>query len=285
MMHPLVFPGFDPVALRLGPFAIRWYALAYITALLLGWRLLRRLVRESPPVATALQVDDFLSWATLGVVLGGRLGYVLFYQPGYYFSHPAMIFAVWDGGMSFHGGLVGVTVAIVWFCRRNGMDILGFADRIAVTVPIGLGLGRVANFINGELWGRVAPVWWPLTMIYPQAALIYPKDGLAPRFPSELYEALLEGLILFVVMYRLSRRAELRLRPGFLTGSFLVGYAIARIIGECFREPDPFLGFLAFGATMGQLLSLPLLPIGAWLILRSRGRAVVPVKAPAGKAA
>lgn len=270
MMSVLVFPNFNPVAVHLGPFSIRWYALAYIAALLLAWRLLHRLVREIPTVATPVQVDDFLSWATLGVVLGGRLGYVLFYQPGYYFTHPLMIAAVWDGGMSFHGGLIGVAVAIAWFCHHNGIATLGFADRVAVTAPIGLFLGRIANFINGELWGRPAPKWWPLAMIYPRA-------GPIPRYPSELYEALLEGVVLFIVMYRLSRREKLRRRAGFLTGGFLVGYAIARIIGECFRQPDWFLRYLFFLApdhilpvTMGQLLSAPLIPIGAWLIARSR---------------
>ncbi|HWA79591.1 MAG TPA: prolipoprotein diacylglyceryl transferase [Acetobacteraceae bacterium] len=267
MMSVLVFPNFNPVAVHLGPFAIRWYALAYIAALLLGWRLLSRLVRETPKVATALEVDDFLSWATLGVVLGGRLGYVLFYQPAYYFTHPLMIAAVWDGGMSFHGGLIGVVVAIIWFCRRNGIAVLGFADRIAVTVPIGLFLGRIANFINGELWGRPAPRWWPL-------AVIYPRAGPIPRFPSELYEALLEGAALFLVLYWLSRREAWRVRGGFLTGSFLLGYAIARITGEFFRQPDWFLGYLLFGITMGQLLSLPLIPIGIWLIATSRRRLV-----------
>ncbi len=280
-MKPLVFPDFNPVAVRLGPFAIRWYALAYIAGLVLGWRLLRRLVRESPLVATPLQVDDFLSWATLGVVIGGRLGYVLFYQPGYYVTHPSMIFAVWDGGMSFHGGMIGVAVAIWWYCRRQGMDTLGFADRLAVVVPIGLGLGRVANFINGELFGRVAPSWWPGAMIFPRAAVVFPKYGLAPRFPSELYEAFLEGVVLLIVLYSLSRNAALRSRPGFLTGCFLIGYAITRITGEFFREPDPFYGYLIFGLTMGQLLSLPLLPIGGFLIRHSRGRAVEPLKAGA----
>ncbi|HUC18441.1 MAG TPA: prolipoprotein diacylglyceryl transferase [Acetobacteraceae bacterium] len=268
MMSVLVFPNFNPVAVHLGPFAIRWYALAYIVALLLGWRLLSRLVREAPEVATGLEVDDFLSWATLGIVLGGRLGYVLFYQPGYYFTHPLMIAAVWDGGMSFHGGLIGVVTAIIWFCIRNGIAVLGFADRIAVTVPIGLFLGRIANFINGELWGRPAPRWWPL-------AVIYPRAGPAPRFPSELYEALLEGAVLFIVLYWLSRREAHRARGGFLTGSFLLGYAIARIIGEFFRQPDWFLGYLLFGITMGQLLSLPLIPIGAWLVATSRRRPVL----------
>ncbi|MGH7101581.1 MAG: prolipoprotein diacylglyceryl transferase [Acetobacteraceae bacterium] len=277
-MKPLVFPDFNPIAVQLGPFAIRWYALAYIAALLLGWRLLRRLVREPPIVATPLQVDDFLTWATLGVVIGGRLGYVLFYQPGYYFTHLPMIFAVWDGGMSFHGGMIGTAVAICWYCRRQGMNVLGFADRLAVAVPIGLGLGRVANFINGELYGRVAPSWWPGAMIFPRAAVIFPKYGLAPRFPSELYEAFLEGVVLLIVMYSLSRRAGLRMRPGFLTGCFLIGYAIARFTCEFFREPDPFYGYLLFGLTMGQWLSLPLVPIGGWLIWHSRDRELEPLK-------
>lgn len=277
-MKPLVFPGFNPVAVRLGPFAIHWYALAYIVGILLGWRLLRRLVREAPIVATHLQVDDFLSWATLGIVIGGRVGYVLFYQPSYYFTHLPMIFAVWDGGMSFHGGMIGTAVVIWWYCRSQGMDMLGFADRLAVAVPIGLGLGRVANFINGELFGRVAPPWWPGAMIFPRAALVFPKYGLAPRFPSELYEAFLEGVVLLIVLYALSRKAELRARPGFLTGCFLVGYAIARITCEFFREPDPFYGYLLLGLTMGQWLSLPLLPLGGWLIGRSRARTVEPLK-------
>lgn len=278
-MKPLYFPDFNPVAIRLGPFAIRWYALAYIAALLLAWWLLRRLVRERPEVATTLQVDDFLTWATLGVVIGGRLGYVLFYQPGYYFTHPQMILAVWDGGMSFHGGLIGVAVAITWFCCRNKLHPLRFADRVAVTAPIGLGLGRIANFINGELFGRVAPSWWPFAMIYPKARVMYPAEGLAPRFPSELYEAFLEGLVLFIVMYVLSRSERRREKWGFLTGSFLLGYGIARIIGEMFREPDPFLGFLFFGATMGQILSLPLVVLGIWLIVRSHPHEAKPARA------
>ncbi|HKM62009.1 MAG TPA: prolipoprotein diacylglyceryl transferase, partial [Acidisphaera sp.] len=161
MIPVLVFPQFDPVIVQLGPFGIRWYAVAYITALVLGWRLVRRLTQRTPVVATPVQVDDFLTWATLGVVLGGRLGYVLFYQPGHFFAHPGQIFAVWQGGMSFHGGALGVTIAILLFCRHNHINILGFADRIAVVTPMGLGLGRIANFINGELWGRPAPEWLP----------------------------------------------------------------------------------------------------------------------------
>jgi phosphatidylglycerol:prolipoprotein diacylglycerol transferase len=263
MMPVLLFPQFDPVIVQIGPFGIRWYALAYIAGIVLGWRLLRRLVQQTPVVATTLQADDFLTWATLGVVLGGRLGYVLFYQPAVYLAHPQLIFAVWEGGMSFHGGALGVTVAIIWFCRRNKIPLLGFADRLAVCVPIGLGLGRVANFINGELWGRPAPAWLPWAMIFPAA-------GPEPRHPSQIYQALLEGLVLFVVMFVLSRRESLRARFGWLTGAFLIGYGLARITGEFFRQPDAFLGFLAFGTTMGQLLSVPMVIAGIWLILRTR---------------
>ena len=190
MIPVLLFPQFDPVIVQIGPFGIRWYALAYIAGLVLGWRLLRRLVqlrrrwrRRSRPTTSS-------PGRRSGVVLGGRLGYVLFYQPGVYLAHPAMIFAVWEGGMSFHGGALGVAVAIVWFCRRNRIPLLGFADRVAVCVPIGLGLGRVANFINGELWGRPAPDWLPW-------AMIFPNGGPEPRHPSQLYQALLEGLVLF----------------------------------------------------------------------------------------
>jgi phosphatidylglycerol:prolipoprotein diacylglycerol transferase len=263
MIPVLLFPAFNPVIVQIGPFGIRWYALAYIVGLLLGWRLMRRLVQQTPVVATALQVDDFLTWATLGVVLGGRLGYVLFYQPSVYFAHPLQIFEVWHGGMSFHGGAIGVAVAITWFCYRNGIKLLAFADRVAVCAPIGLGLGRIANFINGELWGRPAPDWLPW-------AMIFPTGGPIPRHPSEIYEALLEGLLLFCVMFTLSRWESIRARAGMLTGVFVLGYGIARITGEFFREPDAFLGFLPFGATMGQVLCIPMLFLGVWLILRAR---------------
>jgi phosphatidylglycerol:prolipoprotein diacylglycerol transferase len=263
MIPVLLFPQFDPVIVQLGPLSIRWYALAYIASLVIGWRLVRRFAQIPPVVATPLQVDDFLTWATLGVVLGGRLGYVLFYQPAVYLEHPAMILAVWEGGMSFHGGMLGVAVAIIIFCRRNAIPLLGFADRISIVAPIGLGLGRCANFINGELWGRPAPDWLPWAMIFPRA-------GMEPRHPSQLYEALMEGVILFTVMFVLSRREGLRTRFGLLTGIFLCGYAIARITGEYFREPDAFLGFLAFGATMGQILSIPMFLAGLWLAVRAR---------------
>ena len=256
----MTFPQIDPVIVQIGPFGIRWYAMAYIAGLVLGWRLMRKLVTQPPAVATPLQVDDFLTWATLGVVLGGRLGYVLFYQPSAFIAEPLRILQVWTGGMSFHGGMLGVVIATILFCRRQSIPLLGFADRIAVVAPIGLCFGRIANFINGELWGRVAPdVPW---------AIVFPYGGPLPRHPSQIYQAVLEGVVLFVLLFALSRRDAIRARAGMLTGIFLTGYGLARIIGEFFREPDSFLGFLAFGATMGQLLSIPMVLAGIWLIRR-----------------
>ena len=270
MSQPLLFPDFDPVLVRLGPIAIRWYALAYITSLVLGWRLVRRLAGRAPQVASLLQVDDFLTWATLGVVLGGRLGYVLFYQPDRFLAHPLQIVAVWGGGMSFHGGMLGVTVAIVAYCRRQRIPVLGFADRIAVAAPIGRGRGRGAPFINGGVWGRVAPDWLPWRMIFPTDPLQL------PRHPSQLYQALLEGVLLFTVMILLARQTSLRARFGWLTGAFLAGYACCRITGEFFREPDAFLGFLWGGLSMGQLLSLPMLAAGLLLMRRARTPMALP---------
>lgn len=266
-----LFPD-QTVLLRVGPLSIRWYALAYIGSLVLGWQIMRRLVRLSPPVATAVQTDDFLTWATLGVVLGGRLGYVLFYQPTEFLAHPLQIFAVWEGGMSFHGGALGVVVALALFCRQQSIPLLGFADRIAIVTPIGLGLGRIANFVNGELWGRPAPDWWP-------GAMVFPRAGPELRYPSQLYQASMEGLVLFLLLWALSRREAVRERFGLLCGVFLVGYAIARSIGEVFREPDRFLGFLSsvVPITMGQALSIPMVVAGLWLIARARPRpSVVP---------
>jgi phosphatidylglycerol:prolipoprotein diacylglycerol transferase len=258
--HVLMWPHFSPILVRIGPIAIHYYALAYIVALLIGWQVVRRLASLVPVAATGLQVDDFLTWATLGIILGGRLGYVILYQPWFFLTHPLRIVAVWDGGMSFHGGCIGVTVAIIWFCRREHINILRFADRIAVAVPIGLFLGRIANFINGELWGRAAAAWFPYPMIYPQSG----SD--VPRYPSELIEAFLEGIVLFIVLLAACRSQRLRQASGALTGIFIAGYGAARITGEFFREPDWFLGFLPFGATMGQLLSLPMVAAGAGLI-------------------
>ena len=264
MNHVYIWPHLDPILVKFGPFAVHYYALAYITALILGWRLMRRLVREKPAVATHEQVDDFLSWATLGVVLGGRIGYILFYQPVYFLDHLNRTYAVWDGGMSFHGGMIGVAVAILIYCHRQGLDPWRFADRVAVPVPIGLFLGRIANFINGELWGRPAPAWFPFRMIYPQSG----SD--VPRYPSELIEATLEGLVLFVVLFSASRSERIRSQPGYLAGMFVFGYGIARTTAECFRQPDWFLGYLMFGLTMGQLLSIPMIALGAVMIWRAK---------------
>ncbi len=258
----MTFPQIDPVIVQIGPFGIRWYAMAYIAGLVLGWRLMRRLVVRTPAVAEPLQVDDFLTWATLGVVLGGRLGYVFFYQPSAFLADPIRIVQVWTGGMSFHGGMLGVSIATFWFCRRNGIKLLAFADRLAVVTPIGLCFGRIANFVNGELWGRPAPDWVPW-------AMTFPTGGDVLRHPSQLYQALLEGVLLFVVLFVLSRREAMRARAGLLTGVFLTGYGLARITGEFFREPDAFLGFLPGGITMGQLLSIPMVLGGVWLIRRS----------------
>ncbi|WP_198377801.1 prolipoprotein diacylglyceryl transferase [Neoroseomonas rubea] len=265
MMFAIPFPVIDPVLVEIGPFAIRWYALAYIAGILLGWRLARVLVRRTPEVATAEQVDDFVTWVTLGIILGGRLGYVLFYRPGYYVTAPWEALYVWQGGMSFHGGALGVIVACWLFARRNGIDWVAFADRIVCVVPIGLCLGRLANFINGELWGRVTDVPW---------AMVFPTGGPDPRHPSQLYQAFLEGACLFALLMWLARSEWVRARPGILSGAFLVGYGVARIIGEVFRQPDAHLGFLFAGATMGQLLSVPMILVGAWLIQRGRARDV-----------
>ena len=255
------------VLLQIGPFALRWYALAYIAGLLAGWRLLRALVYRTPAVATDRQADDYLTWAVLGVVLGGRLGYVFFYQPSRFLADPIQILYVWQGGMAFHGGMLGVAIATIIFCRREKIALWGFADRIAVVAPVGLGLGRIANFINGELWGRPAPEWLPWAMRFQSTG-----GGPILRHPSQLYQAALEGLILFAVMWIAASSEKLRARFGFLTGLFLAGYAIARITGEFFREPDAFLGYLYQGATMGQLLSLPMLLAGIGLMLWSRRR-------------
>ena len=257
----MTFPQIDPV-IQIGPFGIRWYAMAYIAGLVLGWRMMRRLVVRTPAVAQPLQVDDFLTWATLGVVLGGRLGYVFFYQPSAFLADPIRIVQVWTGGMSFHGGMLGVSIATFWFCRRNGIKLLPFADRLAVVTPIGLCFGRLANFVNGELWGRPAPDWVPW-------AMVFPTGGDIPRHPSQFYQALLEGVVLFAVLFVLSRREAMLARAGMLTGVFLTGYGLARITGEFFREPDAFLGFLPGGITMGQLLSIPMVLAGVWLIRRS----------------
>ena len=264
-MFAFAFPPLDPVAVSLGPVIIRWYALAYLAGFVLGWRYCLYLARRNPKGPTPQQYDDFLTWAVLGTVLGGRLGYILFYQPEYYFSHPLEMLQVWHGGMSFHGGMLGVTGAALLFTRRRHIGFFAFTDVLACVTPIGLGLGRLANFVNGELYGRATDVPW---------AIVFPRGGDAPRHPSQIYEALLEGLVLLVIMWGLSRREKWRARPGFLSGSFLFLYGVFRFGLEFFREPDVQLGFLWFGATMGQYLCVPMILFGLYLLMRSERRAV-----------
>ncbi|GBD42366.1 Prolipoprotein diacylglyceryl transferase [bacterium HR39] len=263
-LFAIPFPAFDPVAIRLGPLAIRWYALAYLAGLVLGWLLAKRLVRRPGWSLTPEFVDDFLFHATLGVVLGGRLGYVLFYNLPYYVEHPLEVFMVWRGGMSFHGGLLGVAVAALWAARRWRVPAIEVFDLAAAVAPLGLFFGRIANFVNGELWGRPTDVPW---------AVVFPNAGDVPRHPSQLYEAALEGLVLFAVVQALAWRIDGSKARGLLSGIFLTGYALARIFVEFFREPDPQLGYLLGFLTMGQILSLPLLVAGVLLIRHARGGA------------
>ena len=260
MSEPIPFPDFDPVALQIGPFAIRWYALAYISGLLLGWAYIAWLMRRPPKVMSRDDLGDFLTWAVVGVIVGGRLGYVTMYKPAYFLFHPLETLFVWQGGMSFHGGLLGVAVAIVLFARRRELARLPVADLIACAAPIGLLLGRIANFINGELFGRPTDAPW---------AVVFPGGGAQGRHPSQLYEAALEGLVLFALLFALARFTRARGQPGLLTGVFLAGYGTARMAVEIFRQPDAHLGFLALGTTMGQLLSIPLVLAGLYLIWRA----------------
>jgi phosphatidylglycerol---prolipoprotein diacylglyceryl transferase len=265
-MLTIPYPAIDPVLIEIGPFAIRWYALAYIAGLLLGWRYCVSLARRPPPVLEPAALDDFLVWVTLGVVLGGRIGYVLFYNLDYYLQHPVEALKIWSGGMSFHGGAVGVVVALFLFTRLRKIDFLRLGDMLVCAVPIGLFLGRLANFVNGELYGRPTDVPW---------AMVFPTDlPQLPRHPSQLYEAALEGVLLFLILFVLQRFTRAREGRGYLSGVFLVGYAIARIAAEFFREPDRQLGYLLGVLTMGQLLSIPVFVFGVWLIRRSRREAV-----------
>ena len=262
------FPNIDPVAFSIGPFAVRWYALAYIAGLLFAIWYAKRLVAtpalwaDRKPTATPAQVDDLFIWIALGVILGGRLGYVLFYNPLHFLANPLDIFRMWEGGMSFHGGFLGVVVALLVYGRRHGMTLDRLLDLGAAATPVGLGLGRLANFINGELYGRSGDVPW---------AMIFPNDPQQiPRHPSQLYEGLLEGLVLFVIIRIATHRFQALSHPGRASGLFALGYGLSRIIVEFFREPDAQLGYFFGFITMGMILSLPLVAIGIWLLMRSR---------------
>lgn len=258
MFLSLTFPMIDPVLISVGPFAIRWYALSYIAGIFLGITYLQYLNKRTTPVFTPKALDDLLLYVVIGIMLGGRLGYVLFYNFGYYSTHPLEIVQLWHGGMSFHGGFLGVVLAVYLLCRKHQLPALKVADLIACVAPIGLMFGRIANFINGELYGRVTDVPW---------GVVFPNGGLLPRHPSQLYESALEGLVLFLLLSFLVLCTRARQKQGLLLGIFLVGYAVARMAVENFREPDQQIGFLMGSLTMGQLLSIPMLIIGSIFIL------------------
>ena len=265
----IAYPNVDPVIVQFGPFAVRWYAVAYIVGLLFASWYMKRLVGNprlwggQKPSMTAPQVDDFFIWSVLGVVLGGRLGYVLFYKPMEYLAHPLNIFKIWEGGMSFHGGFLGVILAMALFAHRHKLRWLAVTDFIAPLVPLGLAAGRLGNFINGELWGRATDLPWG--MVFPQAG-----DGIA-RHHSQLYQFAGEGLLLFLILWLYSSKP----RPmGAISGVFLIGYGSFRFLAEFAREPDSFLGLLGLGLSMGQWLSLPMVVAGVgmlrWALQQSR---------------
>jgi phosphatidylglycerol:prolipoprotein diacylglycerol transferase len=262
----IAFPVFDPVAIALGPIVIRWYALAYIGGIVLGWIYARALIKSTklwggPSPISLLDFDDFILWVTIGIIVGGRTGYVLFYNLDFFIAHPAEIFELWKGGMSFHGGFMGCVFAVFLFCWKRGLSVLSLGDITCAVGPIGLLLGRLANFINSELWGRHADASVPW-------AMVFPNGGPLPRHPSQLYEASLEGIGLFLILALMIRAGALK-RPGLILGAFIFFYALARITGEFFREPDPQLGFLWGGLTMGMLLSVPMIFVGLVLMVRA----------------
>ena len=261
------FPAIDPVALEIGPVAIKWYGLAYVAGLTFAWWYARRLVANERiwkhNSLTPTHVDDLLFWCAVGVIAGGRMGYVFFYNPSYYFEHPLESLALWQGGMSFHGGFLGVVAAMYLFAWVKEVEFLQTFDLAGAVVPIGLFFGRLANFINAELWGRTTDVPW---------GVVFPGAGPDPRHPSQLYEALLEGLVLFAVIWWLVHRGLKFHRPGFIAGLFAVGYGLARIVVEFFREPDAHIGYLAGFFTMGMILSLPMVLIGIGLMIWAQAR-------------
>jgi phosphatidylglycerol:prolipoprotein diacylglycerol transferase len=266
----IAFPVFNPVALAIGPFVVRWYALAYIGGIVLGWIYARALIKSTklwggPAPITLLDMDDYILWVTVGIILGGRTGYVLFYNLDFFVKHPTEIFELWKGGMSFHGGFIGCVLAVVLFCWKRKLSIASLGDITTAVGPIGLFLGRIANFINSELWGRPADASVPW-------AMVFPNGGPLPRHPSQLYEASLEGIVLFTVLALMIRAGALK-RPGLILGSFMTCYGLARIVGECFREPDPQLGFLWGGLTMGMLLSVPMIIVGLVIMVVAWRRA------------
>lgn len=263
------FPQIDPVALAVGPLQIRWYALAYLAGFLIGWRYCMRLAGLDPDMRPNREdVDDFLTWIIVGVILGGRFGYVLFYNFEYYAANPIQSFYIWQGGMSFHGGALGVIVALLIYPRVKGFSVFRLADIVAAAIPIGLFFGRIANFINAELYGRVTDVSW---------GIVFPNGGELPRHPSQLYEAVLEGAVLFVILHFLIRSDVVRHKPGIVAGAFLAGYGVFRGFVEFFREPDVQIGLYFNVFSQGQLLSFPMVLVGLGLV----GYAIVSNKSKA----
>jgi phosphatidylglycerol:prolipoprotein diacylglycerol transferase len=263
------YPPLDPVALHLGPLVVRWYSLAYMAGFLGGWAYARDLVkRQTLGRISVQQVDDFIVWIVLGVILGGRIGYVLFYNLPYYLSAPTEALKIWQGGMSFHGGLLGVVIAVIAYAWKNKIPMLRLGDLSAVSATIGLFFGRIANFINDELYGRTTDVPW---------GVIFPKAGPEPRHPSQIYEAFSEGLLLFILLSFCIRKASIAGRYGTTFGIFLIGYGISRFIIEFFREPDVQIGLYANLFSQGQLLCLPMIFIGAALIWNGHRQPVIPV--------
>ena len=263
----LPFPNIDPVIVSVGPLAIHWYGVGYVVGILFAWWYAKRLIAKpalwanNEPPMKPNDLDDFVLWAALGVVLGGRIGYILFYDFARYMANPLDIFAVWEGGMSFHGGILGTILAMFLFARSRGIKVWSMFDTIAAGVPVGLGLVRLTNFINSELWGRTTDVPW---------AFVFPNGGPLPRHPSQLYEALLEGLVLFIVLWFLTHKGLKLKAPGFIAGAFVAGYGLSRIIVEFFREPDAHIGYLAGNwMTMGMILSTPMVLVGIWAMLRA----------------
>lgn len=268
--HGIAFAslGLDPVLLQLGPFALHWYSLAYLAGIVLGWLYLVRLTRDSDSPLGHGDADELVTWATLGIIVGGRLAYILFYNPAEYLANPLSAFALWHGGMSFHGGAAGVGLAIFLYCRKRQLNWLRVLDYVAMCAPIGLMLGRIANFINGELWGRPTTLPW---------GIIFPDGGPLARHPSQLYEAALEGPILFLVLWAAYHFTDARRRPGVLTGTFVLGYGIVRFLVEFVREPDQqLIAFVqATGLHMGQWLCVPMILGGAALIVAGRRKPAI----------
>jgi phosphatidylglycerol---prolipoprotein diacylglyceryl transferase len=266
MFAVIQHPGIDPVAFSLGPFQVHWYALAYVVGILFAMWYIKHLARQprlwgaSAPTLDQREADEFFIYALLGVVLGGRLGYVLFYKPLFYFQNPLDILKTWDGGMSFHGGFLGVVIACIIYGRPRGKSLDRMLDLGAASVPVGLGLGRIANFINAELWGRASDAPW---------AVVFPGESFA-RHPSQLYEALLEGLLLFLAIRIATHGFGALKYPGRASGMFALGYGLSRIAVEYFREPDAHIGYIGGVFTMGMVLSVPLVAVGIWLLSRSR---------------